>query len=218
MPADYELIIFDWDGTLMDSVSHIVGNMLEAIDALGLPPREPEQISELIGLGLQDAFSRLFPDLDPQATIDLLTRYRSNFSKVKQDSSMLFDGVSETLTDLHAAGYTLAVATGKSRAGLDRALRDSGISDLFSITRCADEAADKPDPKMLFDILAHTQFSAEKTLMVGDTEYDIHMANNAKMHGIAVDCGVHSTQRLQTAGAVAVLPDVAALPHWLAQD
>jgi phosphoglycolate phosphatase len=215
MPADYKLIIFDWDGTLMDSAQHIVSNMLHAIDALGLPKREPQAISELIGLGLQDAFSRLFPDLDTQKTIALLSQYRQRYGQVPQDSSLLFDGVHETLDQLRGAGYSLAVATGKSRAGLDRALLGSGIADYFCMTRCADESADKPHPQMLFDILHTTDHAHHAALMVGDTEYDMHMAQNAKVHGLAVECGVHAPVRLQDAGARAVLPSVADLPAWL---
>ena len=215
MPADYKLIIFDWDGTLMDSAQHIVDNMLQAIEALGLPKREPEAISELIGLGLQDAFSRLFPDLDPQQTIDLLTQYRQGYVKVPQDGSLLFSGVRETLDELREQGYLLAVATGKSRAGLDRALSQTGIGDYFCMTRCADESADKPHPQMLFDILKYTEYDENNALMVGDTEYDMHMARNASMHGVGVDCGVHATARLHDSGARIVLPSVADLPRWL---
>lgn len=217
MPTDYKLIIFDWDGTLMDSAPHIVSNMMQAIEALGLPKREPEAISELIGLGLQDAFSRLFPDLDPQQTIDLLMQYRQGYVQVPQDSSLLFEGVGETLEHLREQGYLLAVATGKSRAGLDRALAQTGISDYFCMTRCADESADKPHPQMLFDILKQLEFDQTDALMVGDTEYDMHMAKNAEMHGLGVDCGVHASTRLQDSGARVVLPTVAHLPQWLAQ-
>ncbi len=217
MTADFKLIIFDWDGTLMDSAQHIVTNMLTAIDALGLPSRKPEQISELIGLGLKDAFSRLYEDLDPRETAELLMRYRQGYAQVSQDSSMLFDGVEETLSDLRDAGYRLAVATGKSRAGLERALRHSGIQDMFELTRCADESADKPHPQMLFDILAQLNCAAEGALMIGDTEYDMHMAANAEVKAVAVGCGVHTHDRLHAAGALEILPDVAALPTWLAQ-
>lgn len=215
MSDDIKLIIFDWDGTLMDSAGHIVGNMLRAIDALNLPPREPEQIRELIGLGLRDAMRRLYGEMAEDVENKLLHSYRSGYVQIAQDPSMLFEGAQKTLEHLLDSGYELAVATGKSRAGLDRALRDTGIGDLFRITRCADESADKPHPQMLFDILQSTDLSAAQAVMVGDTEYDINMAVSAEMRGLGVACGVHAVERLEQAGAETVLTDVAALPAWL---
>lgn len=216
MSESYRLLVFDWDGTLMNSAPHIVDNMLNAIEALGLPRRSPEQISELIGLGLYDAFQRLYGDLSAEYAQALLQRYRQGYVKVAQDNSLLFDGAEAALGQLREAGYVLSVATGKSRAGLDRALRETGLGEHFVVTRCADESANKPHPQMLFDILEQTGFSAADALMVGDTEYDIHMAAAAGVPALGVGCGVHSEHRLVEAGALQVLEDVAKLPAWLA--
>ena len=215
MAKPYQLLVFDWDGTVMDSAQHIVGNMLSAIEALGLPPREPEQISELIGLSLNEAFQRLYGDLSTEYAAELLQRYRQGYIKVSQDRSLLFSGAEDALCRLREQGYLLAVATGKSRAGLDRALSQTGLAEFFCMTRCADESADKPHPQMLFDILEQTDLPAGAALMVGDTEYDMHMAGAARMTALGVDCGVHTTERLNQAGAVAVLPDISGLPQWL---
>lgn len=211
----YELLIFDWDGTLMDSAGHIVSSAMRAIETMGLPAREPHQISELIGLGLRDAFDRLYPEMPAQQMDDLLLQYSQRFSGVPQHSSQLFGGVREALDQLLHEGYSLAVATGKSRRGLDRALRESGLQDHFSISRCADESANKPDPQMLHDILLRTATEPERALMIGDTEFDMAMAGAAGVPALAVDCGVHDRERLQLAGAMDVLNSVADLAGWL---
>lgn len=216
MPEPYKLLVFDWDGTLMNSAQHIVDNMLKAIDALGLPRRTPEQISELIGLGLNDAFQRLYGDLSSEYASELLQRYRQGYVKVAQDNSMLFDGAQAALEQLRETGYQLGIATGKSRAGLDRALHETGLGEHFVVTRCADESANKPHPQMLFDILETTGFNAGSALVIGDTEYDMQMAAAAGIPAVGVGCGVHSEIRLIEAGAVQVLADVAMLPAWLA--
>ncbi|MDX1496436.1 MAG: HAD-IIIA family hydrolase [Salinisphaeraceae bacterium] len=215
MSKNYKLLVFDWDGTLMDSAGHIVDNMLRAIDTLGLPQRSPEQISELIGLSLQDAFQRLYGDLSAEYANQLLDQYRNGYIKQSQDTSMLFDGVEDALKHLGEIGYTLTVATGKSRVGLERSLKGTGLEQHFIMTRCADESASKPHPQMLFDILEHTGFDPADALMVGDTEYDMQMAAAAGMPALGVDCGVHSRERLFDSGALQVLDGVAQLPQWL---
>ncbi|MGB1580538.1 MAG: HAD-IA family hydrolase [Nevskiales bacterium] len=215
MDRTCKLLMFDWDGTLMDSAKHIVDNMLTAIETLGLPQRRAEQISELIGLSLPDAFQRLYGDMSTEYASQLLQLYREGYVKLAQDNSMLFHGVEAALEQLAATGYTLTVATGKSRLGLDRSLEGTGLAARFAMTRCADESANKPHPQMLFDILEHTGFAADEALMVGDTEYDMHMAAAAGVPALGVDCGVHSRERLFDAGAMHVLDDVAQLPQWL---
>lgn len=211
----YELLIFDWDGTLMDSAGHIVSTATRAIEMMGLPEREPHKISELIGLGLRDAFDRLFPEISRAEMDALLIEYGRKFAGVSQQTSDLFEGVEETLDRLIEEGFTLAVATGKSRRGLDRALAESGLAKYFSITRCADESANKPDPQMLHDILLSTATEYHKALMIGDTEYDIAMATSADVHSVAVGCGVHDRERLADTSALAVLDSVSDLPEWL---
>lgn len=211
----YDLLIFDWDGTLMDSAGQIVSSATRAIEMMGLPPRRPEQISELIGLGLRDAFDLLYPEVSKDTMDGLLIQYSKKFTAEAQPSSNLFSGVAETLASFKEQGYELAVATGKSRRGLDRAMQDSGLTGFFSITRCADESANKPDPQMLHDILVRTATEPHRALMVGDTEYDMVMASQAEVEGLAVACGVHEHARLEDAGAMDVLASVADMPDWL---
>lgn len=221
MPADsgpsFDLIVFDWDGTIMDSAAEIVGAMQQAIADLGLPERSPEAMRELIGLGLDDVLERLFPELDIRRVKALLAAYRSRYTTAPAGGGRLFPGVRETLADLRTSGRTLAVATGKSRRGLDRGFAETGLGHFFRVSRCADETAPKPAPDMLEDILLRTAVEPHRALMVGDTEFDMAMAAAAGVAAVGVACGVHDAGRLHVAGAVTVLEDVTALPRWLLQ-
>src|SRR5690625_931182 len=143
----YDLLIFDWDGTLMDSASEIVAAMQSAIQDTGLPERSPDQLRDLIGLGLNEAVNRLFPGVDPERIRNWLSVYRRRYVS-PSSRAVLFESVRETLERLSGAGYDLAVATGKSRRGLDRAMAQTATEDLFCCTRCADESASKPAPDM----------------------------------------------------------------------
>jgi len=213
----YELLIFDWDGTLADSAGSIVSAMQRAIEALGLPPREDAAIRELIGLGLSDALARLYPELDTPDLLRLLEQYRHTAPAALMHEAPLFPGARETLETLHAQGYLLAVATGKSRPGMNRSLRAHPyLQDLLAASRCADETAPKPDPAMLRELLDETGIAAERALMVGDTEYDMAMATAIGMPALGVACGVHASSRLRAAGARSVIEDLRALPAWLA--
>jgi phosphoglycolate phosphatase len=215
MERTYDLVVFDWDGTLMDSAGHIVAAMQHAIRGLGLPRRSDEQLRELIGLGLNDAFARLFPELNTEATLRLLSQYRQHFLNPPVPEATLFAGVRETLQQLRDAGYALAVATGKSRRGLDRALQETGLEPLFRASRCADECASKPDPQMLEEILWECAVAPSRALMVGDTEYDMAMARSLGVTALGVAWGVHAPGRLAEAGAHVILPAVPDLPGWL---
>ncbi len=212
----YELLIFDWDGTLMDSAGQIVASFQTAIELLKLPARRNEQISELIGLGLTEAFSRLYPELDDTARLDVMKLYGQHYRSLPSAHAPLFAGIPDTLARLQAQGYQLAIATGKSRAGLNRALQQTGLSAYFCASRCADETASKPDPRMLEELLLHTATEPERALMIGDTEYDMAMARAAGIPALGVACGVHDKQRLLAAGAMAVVQDAAQIPGWLA--
>lgn len=211
----YELLIFDWDGTLADSAGQIVSSMQGAIATMGLPARTDTQIAELIGLGLPEAFARLFPELDAKLGLQLLEDYGRRFRSTAR--TVLFPEVTTTLQQLRALGWRLAVATGKSRRGLERALRESGLSEYFVATRCADETASKPDPAMLDALLLATATEPSSALMVGDTEYDMAMAAAIGMDGLGVGCGVHLPERLRAAGALDVISDVRNLQSWLGQ-
>jgi phosphoglycolate phosphatase len=212
----FDLIVFDWDGTIMDSAAEIVAAMQQAIADLDLPERSPGAMRELIGLGLDDVLARLFPELDTTRVRALLAAYRSRYT-APGGNSRLFPGVRETLTGLRTGGRTLAVATGKSRRGLDRGFAETGLGHLFRVSRCADETAPKPAPDMLEDILLRTATEPHRALMVGDTEFDMAMAAAAGVAAVGVACGVHDAGRLHAAGAVTVLEDVTALPGWLAR-
>lgn len=216
MTTHYELLIFDWDGTLMDSAAEIVGAMQAAIAETGLPKREDWQMRELIGLGMNEVLDRLFPELERAHVVRLLNAYRQRYG-MPGSTATLFSGAEDTIKGLKNQGYTLAVATGKSRQGLDKVFAQTGMGENFRFSRCADESASKPAPDMLEDILLRSATEPERALMIGDTEYDIHMAVNAGVAAVGVACGVHDAGRLLAAGALTVLDDVAALPAWLSE-
>jgi phosphoglycolate phosphatase len=212
-----KLLIFDWDGTLADSAGQIAGSMQQAIAALNLPPRSDRDIRELIGLGLVDAMQRLFPELEVEEVLRLLGEYRRIAPGQAAYAAPLFAGAYEALCALREQGYLLAVATGKSRPGLDRSFREhQTLRPLFFATRCADETADKPDPLMLRQILDEAGLQPQQALMIGDTDYDVGMAAALGMPALGVGCGVHEAGRLLRAGARAVLDDVSRVPAWLA--
>ncbi|MDB5975400.1 MAG: family hydrolase [Nevskia sp.] len=213
----FSILIFDWDGTLADSAGHIVSSMQQAIAALNLPPRSDQAIRELIGLGLVDAMQRLFPELDVDDVLRLLGEYRRVAPGSMAHEAPLFAGARDALEQLQAQGYLLAVATGKSRPGLNRSFQaHTFLKSMFFTTRCADETADKPDPLMLRQILEETRLQPEQALMIGDTDYDVGMANALGMPSLGVGCGVHEPGRLLRAGAQAVLDNVSGVPAWLA--
>ena len=209
------LIVLDWDGTVMDSAAQIVAAMRRTMHDLGLPPRPDVQLRDCIGLGLDDALWRLFPELEASRVRAVAERYGYHFRRSDSPPAPLFPGAAEALECLGKAGYRLAVATGKSRRGLDRALGQSGLGPLFAATRCADECLPKPHPDMIEELLWETGCEPEQALMVGDTEFDMAMAGAAGVPSVGVACGVHDGSRLKRAGARAVLPTLAALPEWL---
>lgn len=212
----YELLIFDWDGTLSDSESLIVSSMQAAIRDLDLPPRDDKAIGQLIGLGLEEGMQQLYPELQTDELIRLLMGYRARFVGQGLQEAPLFYGAARALTALAEAGHLLAVATGKSRPGLNRSLQHHpDLRPLFAATRTADETANKPNPLMLLELLQEFDLPAERALMVGDTEYDAAMAAAIGMPMLGVTCGVHAPQRILAAGAEALLASVADLPSWL---
>lgn len=191
----FKLLIFDWDGTLMDSQARIVLSFQTAIHELDLPSRSPAQIRYIIGLGLEEAVRRLLPEVSPQQHLALAECYRTHFFNTPL-ATPLFPGVTTTLQRLYQAGYWLAVATGKSRRGLNQALLETGLKDLFHSTRCCEETSSKPHPQMLHEIMDELGVTSQDSVMIGDTEYDLQMAHHAKMAAIAVSYGVHDKQRL----------------------
>ncbi len=193
----YPLIIFDWDGTLIDSRMHIIDSMRAAIADEGLPAPDDETIAHIIGLSLPVAISQLLPQIDEQRAQRIAEAYREHFFREEQRMVQMFEGAEELLRDLHGEGYYLAVATGKGRRGLDLALRISGLDELFHVTRCADETRSKPDPQMLDEILTDLDMQPRQAVMIGDTRYDLEMAHNIGMDSIAVSWGVHDRELLQ---------------------
>ena len=214
----YDLLVFDWDGTLMDSAARIVSCLQAAAADVHMTPPEDGAAREVIGLGLAEAMARLFPGQPPQIQQRLVERYREHFLVLNPAPSSLFSGVRETLAELHAAGFFLAVATGKSRRGLDRELEESGLGAFFHTTRCADETFSKPHPRMLLEVIESLGADASQTLMIGDSEYDMQMAVNARTAALGVAYGVHAPQRLLSAGARDILNRIDELTAWLSAE
>ena len=215
MADRWPLIVFDWDGTLMDSTQHIVDAALRAIDELGLDPREPDAIRGIIGLGLKESWSSLYADVGEDDFAAFTRVYRRHFFSDDLYRSTLYPGVCEVLAELRARGHRLAVATGKGRPGLDRDLGRTGLAAMFSVTRTADESRSKPNPDMLLDILAATRIPPSETLVVGDTEFDVEMAHRAGTSALGISWGAHPPDRLRRAGVLGLLDDIAELPDWL---
>ncbi len=216
MPRRYDLLIFDWDGTLMDSIARIVNCFGNACTDSGLPRPADAAMRHVIGLGLTEAVDQLLPGVDEAARERVVARYREHFLHIDQTAMPLFEGVRTGLGLLADQGYLLAVATGKSRRGLDRVLEESGLGGLFVATRCADEAFSKPHPKMLEDLLDYTGLESNRALMVGDTTYDLQMARAASMDSLAVSYGVHSREDLQAHAPRACLDSFDEVRQWLA--
>ena len=215
MQKDFELLVFDWDGTLMDSEAHIVSCMQRAAQDLDLPPLSPERVRNIIGLGLREALVSLLPGETDQRYQELTDRYRVHF--FTDDPCEPFAGAESVLQSLYDQGYLLAVATGKGRHGLDRVLEHTGFKRFFSITRCADETRSKPDPQMLHEIMEIMDVAPHKTLMIGDTEYDLRMAGAAGAAALGVDYGVHERERLLGCEPLGCLSCIEDLPGWLTQ-
>ena len=194
--SKYSLLVFDWDGTLMDSKAQIVNCMQSTIKELQEEPRSDAQISNIIGLGLEEAIVSLYPLMDGKRVSHMAQTYREFYLYKDKTPSPLFPGVVEMLTELRNQGYDLAVATGKSRRGLDKGLRETSLHELFPITRCADETRSKPHPQMLEEILVDHNAEPQQALMIGDSEYDLQMAQNANVDSLAVSYGVHDLIRL----------------------
>lgn len=214
MAKKFDLLVFDWDGTLLDSTGVIVEAVQAACRDLGQREPSAEHARQVIGLGLADALRHSVPDLPDDQFAQMVERYKYHYLSRDHDLR-LFDGVGELIAQLHAAGFLLAVATGKSRRGLDRSLAQSGLGVYFSASRCADECFSKPHPQMLEELMAEFAVPPERTLMVGDTTHDLQMAINAGVAGLAVDYGAHSASALDALNPLARLRSAAELARWL---
>ena len=211
----YDLLIFDWDGTLADSIGRIVESMRTAAIGGCMEGRDDESIKGIIGLGLPEAIRTLYPSITANDLIDFRQRYADCYMAMDNVPSRLFEGVSESIQAFRDEGYRLAVATGKARRGLDRVLKANAWLDFFDITRAADETASKPDPLMLHEIMAHCNVSPERSLMIGDSSFDLQMARNAGMDSVAVGYGAQSLDSLLAYEPRLAIEHFSELRPWL---
>ena len=215
MGKRFELIIFDWDGTLMDSAGTIVACIQAAAVDLGLPPPSEERARHVIGLGLREALRFALPQLAEDRHVELAERYRYHYLSQDQELKM-FAGIPD-LIELLARDFRLAVATGKSRKGLDRAMAVSGVGSYFGATRCADECHSKPHPQMVEELMAEFSVTGNTTLVIGDTTHDVEMAFAAGASAVAVSYGAHSRRDLEVLSPLHCADSVADLAAWLSR-
>jgi len=217
MPRRYELVVFDWDGTLIDSAGAIAACIQAACRDLGVPVPDDERASHVIGLGLADALAYAVPALPASEYGRLVERYRVHF--LARDPALpLFPGTRPMLEGLRGRGHALAIATGKSSAGLARALAHTGLAELFHATRCADQCASKPAPEMLLELMAELDAEPARTLMIGDTSHDLQMAAAAGVAAVAVSYGAHRGEALAALDPLALVHSTAELAAWLATN
>jgi phosphoglycolate phosphatase len=213
MAKRFDLIVFDWDGTVMDSTAVIATSIQSACRDLNLPVPSDEAARHVIGMGLTEALRHAVPDAPESMYEPLAERYRHYF--LAQDSMIpLFEGARETIIELYEAGYILAVATGKSRTGLNRVLQSSDMRSYFHATRTADETFSKPHPAMLLEIMEELGMESSRVLMVGDTTHDLQMAINARVAALGVTHGAHPVEQLRALAPLALLDDFAQLRSW----
>jgi phosphoglycolate phosphatase len=214
MPKQYDFIVFDWDGTLVDSTQAIVESVqLASVDA-GLPVPSDEAARGIIGLELGAAIAALFDDLTGEQLQYLVERYRYHYL-VRDHAVPLFEGVADAMKELESQGFMLGVATGKTRRGLERAMANTALKPHFMATRCADECHSKPHPQMLEELMDELGVQAERTLMVGDTQYDLQMARNAKVDSLAVSYGAQPLESLLPHAPLAHFDRFTKLHQWL---
>lgn len=214
MSKRYDLIVFDWDGTVMDSTAVIANSIQSACRDLELTVPTDEVARHVIGLGLDQALRYAVPSAGASRHAELVARYRHHF--FSQENAMpLFKGAEALMQELREDGYLLAVATGKNRNGLDRALKASNMTQYFHATRTADQTVSKPDPTMLHEIMEELEVSAPRALMVGDTTHDLQMAVNAGVASIGMTHGAHPADQLLELKPLALLEDFENLREWL---
>lgn len=217
MPKRYELIVFDWDGTLADSTQTIVDAIQSASREAGLEVPDGVRSRSIIGLGLREALQDLFPGLDAETEQRLVESYRVHYF-AHDERIVLFDGVEDALQELADAGFMLAVATGKGRGGLNRAMMQTGLTEVFHASRCAGECFSKPHPQMLEEIMDEMGAMPEQCLMIGDTHFDLQMAQNAGMASLGVTYGAHPEHHLHPHDPLACFDSFAKLRTWLNEN
>lgn len=197
MKNRFDLIIFDWDGTLVDSIDWIVHCIRQAAERYGCQVPEPQAVKDIIGLSIENAMEQLFPNVDADIRRQVAAHYGQTFFSKQISRDDLFPGVYDMLRQFRRDGYRLAVATGKKSSGLARAIEATGVADLFCTTRCSDQTASKPNPLMIDEIVAELGVDKQRTLMVGDSVHDLRMALNAGVAAVGVSCGAHSATTLR---------------------
>lgn len=212
---NYKLVIFDWDGTLMDSVARIVSSMRAAAVAAELPVPTTEAVKNIIGLSLPEVFNILFPRNNQEAEERLKRHYKNQYIELDNTPTPLFDYAIELLDQLKEQSVTLAVATGKGREGLNRVMDESNLTQYFQATRCADESASKPAPDMIIQLLKELGITAADAVMIGDSVHDMAMAQNANIDRIGVTMGVGDAKALAQYQPIAVVDSLLELLNLL---
>ena len=212
--AAFDVLVFDWDGTIVDSTGLIAAAILEAAAEMDVPVPDPSRASHVIGLGLAQALALVVPDLAPQRVPEFVAAYHRRYREAEQHIRP-FAGIIELLQELRACPVRLAIATGKTHAGLSRSLQAAGLAGFFSATRCADQTRAKPHPAMLHELAAELRVRPEAMLMVGDTTHDLQMAAAAGSAAIAVSYGAHPRAELERLQPLAICDSVAALRGWV---
>jgi phosphoglycolate phosphatase len=210
----FDLVVFDWDGTLSDSTAAIARAIQDAAADLGLPVPDDATASHVIGLGLHDALARAVPTLAPERIPEYSARYRFHYL-AREAELVLFPGARELIAELRAAGALLAIATGKSQRGLQRALASTALGSEFAATRCADQTHPKPHPAMLLELADELMVAPERTLMVGDTTHDLQMAAAAGAAAAGLTQGAHPYDQLAACRPLALFDSLAQLHEWL---
>lgn len=214
MPKQFDLIVWDWDGTLANSTGMIADALLKAAHSVGLPSITEKEASNIIGLGLKESIQALYGDIPADIAQALATQYSLNYYQ-GEGAIPLFDRVAETIVELNKRGHKLAVATGKGRRGLNLALEHSGLSQYFQATRTVDDCFSKPHPQMLNELMDRLVSLPERTLMIGDTTYDLQMAVNAGVKSIGVSYGAQEASQWQHLNPIAAFDDFKQLSDWL---
>jgi len=217
MQKQYDLIVWDWDGTLADSTGMITNALVKAAQQVGLPALDPAKATSIIGLGLRESIYALFGDLPEAQARDLAAQYNANYYAGESEIP-LFPGAFDTIIELNKRGYKLAVATGKGRRGLNLALQHAGLTQYFHATKTVDECFSKPHPQMLDALMDELVVMPERTLMIGDTHYDLQMAKNAGVHTAAVTYGAQSAVQLSPYSPEYVFNSFHDLSTWLLDE
>jgi phosphoglycolate phosphatase len=214
----YSVVIFDWDGTLVDSTARIIDSMQMAAIKVGMPKLTDHAIQQIIGLGLPEALEKLWPGISSEQLQLMRRLYSANFSIHSDVHADFFPQAHEFFEELRCFGYILAVATGKTRKGLDEMLDGLAVRDIFAITRCADETTSKPHPHMLEEILTELKLTSEQALMVGDTSFDLDMAKAIGMDSVGMTHGAHESDILLASGAKFLCHSLTDLLDWIKKN